>query len=554
MGTMQCDDMPAKTAYRFTPTQDWFSFNIETWSKLFALVTTASPRVLEIGSWEGRSAVFLLDELCKDGGSIVCIDHFDLHDTSAGRERYATILHNLSLTGKPFRVMDEFSFPALMRLLEEEMSAKEPGFDWVYVDGSHEADDTLLDGELAWRLAKKGAIFIFDDYKWNVQPVDGIHHPKRGIDAFLSLHKDEYEVLSSADQYQVVLRKLSDMRIGFLAKGHARGQDCPQLNDALGSGVNVALTVDAAYAMPAAVCMRAVVDHTPGRLTFYVVDCGLADDDKRKIEASVSSAENTNVTVLFISLPDKALAATAEPQMNAVWAKLDMLRVLPVERVLYLDADVLPRADVRPLWEIDLQGKTLGACVDVGHPNGHADIEKGPYFNAGVLMVDLARARRSVDALPRLADLLKNAKFRDQDVLNAHFKADWLPLDLRWNAQGLGTYAEHPSEDRRSLDIASMTQQPQIVHFTGPINPTLVDVLNPWVQPCTSKPWGFVGAPGHPFAPEWWKVLDKTAWAGYATSEEHKERREKAMNNALEVAGAAFIKKVISLQSNMFDY
>jgi predicted O-methyltransferase YrrM len=150
--------------YAFTPTQDWFSFHIETWTSLLHYVQSTRPRALEIGSWEGRSAVFLLTNLCQTEGEVVCIDHFDLLDTPAGCERLRKVNHNLALAGGQYRIIDEFSVPALMKLLEEEILAADPGFDWIYVDGSHEADDTFLDGELAWRLARKGAIFIFDDY------------------------------------------------------------------------------------------------------------------------------------------------------------------------------------------------------------------------------------------------------------------------------------------------------------------------------------------------------------------------------------------------------
>jgi predicted O-methyltransferase YrrM len=154
----------ASKEYDFTPTQDWFSPNIETWTALIQQVKTTSPRALEIGTWEGRSAVFLLTNLCQTAGEVVCIDHFDLLETPAGRARFERLNRNLALTGGQFRIFDEFSVPALIKLLEEEMWATTPGFDWVYVDGSHEADDTFLDGELAWRLARKGAILIFDDY------------------------------------------------------------------------------------------------------------------------------------------------------------------------------------------------------------------------------------------------------------------------------------------------------------------------------------------------------------------------------------------------------
>jgi len=49
----------------------------------------------------------------------------------------------------------------------------------------------MLDGELAWRLARKYAIIVFDDYHLDRGPEDSIHHPKRGIDAFLLLHQGD---------------------------------------------------------------------------------------------------------------------------------------------------------------------------------------------------------------------------------------------------------------------------------------------------------------------------------------------------------------------------
>jgi hypothetical protein len=113
--------------YRFTETQNWFSGNIPLWTSFMPLASTSNPRILEIGSWEGRSATFLLTSpLCANGGSIVCIDHFDLFATQAGKERHEKILHNLSLTGRPFRVIEKFSVPGLMTLLEEATKGEIP--------------------------------------------------------------------------------------------------------------------------------------------------------------------------------------------------------------------------------------------------------------------------------------------------------------------------------------------------------------------------------------------------------------------------------------------
>jgi hypothetical protein len=515
-----------KPQFTYTHTQDWFSHNIDNWKSLFPLVQCPNPRVLEIGSWEGRSGVFLLTHLCSDGGEIVCIDHFDLLGTPAGRERHVKVTHNLTLTGRPFRIMDEFSVPALMILLEEEISATTPGFDWIYIDGSHEADDTFLDGELAWRLARKGAIVIFDDYNWDKEPKDSLHHPKRGIDAFMALHEGEYERLSSPLHYQMILRKTSDMRIGFLVKQRAERDAY-----AFGYGIHLVLALDTQYAMPAAVTIRSAIENTPGRVTVYVIDCGISEESKGKLKSSIP--KDSDSTLVFLGLPTNSVAA----DMGAVWAKVDMLGLLPVERALYLDSDVLVRADLRQLWETDLKGKMFGAVTDVGYPQGHEDIARQPYFNAGVLLMDLAKMRDRIEDVNKLAREMREAKFRDQDCLNIHFWDEWMPLHLQWNAQGLGTYALLSSKDRGLLSLEDMSN-PHIVHFTGPVNPGLVDVLNPYLQPCTAKPWGYNGAPGHPYAEEWWAVQDKTAWSGMRTSDVYQrlcgERKEEAIQTAIQ--------------------
>ena len=71
--------------------------------------------------------------------------------------------------------------------------------------------------------------------------------------------------------------------------------------------------------------------------------------------------------------------------------------------------------------------------------------------------------RRQIGLLPIatpfraiLANELLDSRYKDQDALNVHFRDQWHPLDLKWNAQGLGTYADSPSLDRDTLDLEGM--------------------------------------------------------------------------------------------------
>ncbi|KAL1659986.1 glycosyltransferase family 8 protein [Schizophyllum commune] len=514
--------------YDFTPTQDWFSGNVERWRGLFPLVTASAPRVLEIGTWEGRSSVFLLEELCKDAGELVTIDHYDLLQTEAGRARRTRVEHNLRLAGGRSRIIEAFSVPGLMAVLrdETEAAAAAVGFDWLYVDGSHRADDTFLDGELVWRLARKGAIIIFDDYRWPAESPGSMLHPRRGIDAFLELHAGEFERLSGEGDYQMIVQKKTEMRIGW---AYTEGASAT-IEGALDYGINLAFAVDSAYAMPATVAISSALRalSSGARCTVYVLDCGMSKEDKEKISAVIDKDRSERTSIVFLEPAEDDLCRTLN---SATWAKLDVVRRVPAERVLYLDADVLVLGDLAELWNTNLQGKAIGAAPDVGYPKGHpgADLTKmhsnqaslpddssremgvqdttdsPTYFNAGVLLMDLAKMRSSAADIARLAQSASDLHFKDQDVLNMHFAGDWAELSLKYNAQGLGTYADIATSERVRLDLDEMRHSPIIVHYTGPVHPSLVKVLNPWVQPYTAKPWGYAGAPGHPFADTWWQ-------------------------------------------------
>ncbi|KAF7292881.1 hypothetical protein MIND_01187100 [Mycena indigotica] len=530
--------MEPQAAYEFTPTQDWFSFNKTIWAPFIADLRTKvahSPRALEIGSWEGRSAVYLLETLCNKAHSeVVCVDHFDLHRSAEGKERYRKIMHNLAIPGFPFRVVDEFSTVGLYRLLEEEVENPKGGYDFVYIDGSHEADDTFLDAELAWRLARQDALVIFDDYEWTTEPQESMHHPKRGIDAFLLLHDGQYEVLHRG--YQIIIRKTVEMRIGFLTKK----SDIADIHQS--APINVVFCTDSKYAMPTTVALASLVQTaTSQRISAYVVDLGLAERDKERIK-SVLPATN-HVTLSFITLRrgSKGLG-------DGAWAKVDALSQLPVERALFLDSDILVREDIAELWKVDLKGKTLAAARDIGFPLGHTEVPHQAYFNAGVLLVDMNRMRSQLD---HFLDYVVNkppTAYKDQDALNVFFHHDWLEIPVEWNATGLGTYATKKDAERvvvwKHDELDKLHTTAKIVHFSGPVHPSMASVLDEYNQPWTSKPWGFAGAPGHPFVSEWRKVLETTAWKDWFGSEEHRDEVDSAEKRAVEKGLEVFKAKV----------
>ena len=203
---------------------------------------------------------------------------------------------------------------------------------------------------------------------------------------------------------------------------------------------------DSAYAMPVTVAIRSAIEKALGKkITFYLIDCGLKEQDKRKIVKSIPLSCEETVTLLFCSLPEGSRGNT-----ELTREKMDMLlvpSVLPVEHVLLLDADVHILRDLTDLWSTDLEDKLLGAAGDIGHPFGHPGLPKDEqgrnYFTAGVLLLNLAGIREQLPAFTKMMQERKDTNYKDQDVLNVFFGVEdrgWYEFGIERNAGGVGGY------------------------------------------------------------------------------------------------------------------
>ena len=67
---------------------------------------------------------------------------------------------------------------------------------------------------------------------------------------------------------------------------------------------------------------------------------------------------------------------------------------------------------------------------------------------------------------------------------------------------------------------------------------------NVGMQPWTAKPWGYAGAPGHPFAEEWWAVLEQTPWRGWRETEAYRAANKATKERAIDAAVIEFRKRV----------
>jgi len=169
-----------------TFSSDWAGNHFFSWAELLHPLRERPVRILEIGSWEGRSALFFLNYLPLS--RITCVDPFD-----------GNIEHHINPYFAALALKSEAQFEANLAAFADrvekikgssttvlpELGISGRRFDLAYIDGSHMAADVYRDAALTWALMAPGALVLFDDYEWDGMD-DELERPKLGIDAFLA--------------------------------------------------------------------------------------------------------------------------------------------------------------------------------------------------------------------------------------------------------------------------------------------------------------------------------------------------------------------------------
>jgi len=205
--------------YQFS--EDWFSGNVPIWTYyLSRYVNMPEIKALEIGSWEGMSTCYLLDNiLTHDTARLTCLDiwspqpvpaialdekdvrYFSTYDRNYFKSVEDRFDANINKTKAQYKVKKMVGLSQnLVRLLPLNY------YDFIHIDGSHIASDVLGDAVLAWGCLVVGGIMIFDDYYFTFS-TPGLN-TKIGIDGFLTAFKHKIKILHEG--VQIIIEKMSD--------------------------------------------------------------------------------------------------------------------------------------------------------------------------------------------------------------------------------------------------------------------------------------------------------------------------------------------------------
>lgn len=149
-----------------------------------------------------------------------------------------------------------------------------------------------------------------------------------------------------------------------------------------------------------------------------------------------------------------------------------------LEKVLYLDSDLIVCDDIRDLWETDVSRHFLAAVIDP-YSDNHVNLgfrEDERCFNAGVLLVNLTKWREA-NLVPQFVRYVEDhsaiLRYHDQCTLNAVLRGQVLLLPYRWNFAARNADLPASAFGIAKQDFLKLRAKPSIVHYTTSVKPWL---------------------------------------------------------------------------------
>ena len=189
---------------------DYFSINAYYWKSIINK-NFNDFSYMEIGSWEGNSALFILNNFKTK--KVFCVDIWDKHNNEfkdrdkeldVFDKRQKLLFENFKFNMEEFK--ERFSF--FNNTSDNFFVSNKEKFDIIYVDGWHEAPQVYKDINNSWNFLNINGIIICDDYFYgNITNNSDNNLPANAINKFIKEKKDKIEIIC-VNNTQIFIKKI----------------------------------------------------------------------------------------------------------------------------------------------------------------------------------------------------------------------------------------------------------------------------------------------------------------------------------------------------------
>jgi len=242
--------------------------------------------------------------------------------------------------------------------------------------------------------------------------------------------------------------------------------------------IHIACAADESYLPHAAAMLHSLRSaNVDAEITIHFLTGPELGQDMRSLLMDYS--QSLGLQLEYLDVPQEWLTGlpTRGYLSSIVWYRIFLAKLLPqLDRVLFLDCDLIVQTEITSLWNIELGEHLFAAVTNVVEENkGHRAAElglpgPGDYFNAGIGLWNLA-AMRNIQFWDEVTCFAKAHSERllwlEQDAINSLYWQKRLPIHPRWNFQNGMFYKIWGIQFIDEEELKEATGNPAIIHFEG---------------------------------------------------------------------------------------
>ena len=252
--------------------------------------------------------------------------------------------------------------------------------------------------------------------------------------------------------------------------------------------MNVLYQSDNNYAiyMGVSICSLLENNKAANDIQVYIIDDGIAEENKSKIENMVEKYKRqvlfvSGESVLGNSEISETFSYTGMRKNSHSYLKMFFERLMPdiTGRMIYIDCDTAIEGDISELEYIDMYDKTIGMVLDSLIIDSKQSVglnKEDNYYNSGVILIDIDKWRER-ECSRRIMEHIKNVRTYgtvDQDVLNIELKDEIVTLPIKYNLQPIhlvypyklySNVYKHCEKYYEQEEIEEAVKKPAIIHY-----------------------------------------------------------------------------------------
>lgn len=236
------------------------------------------------------------------------------------------------------------------------------------------------------------------------------------------------------------------------------------MSTSVSNRMNIAFAINEKYADHAAVTMSSIAEHnTKSDISFYILSSDISMPVRERIKTLEQRYES--ISIIFIDVDrtrfNKLGLIIQYTSIETYYRFLLADLLIDVDKLLYLDADILVVGDISALWSKAIDELYCAGVedknIDVAHKKKLGIPESQPYINTGVLLLNLEKIRKNflTEKLFTFASHNRNTPYQDQDAINVVLGGSAIVLPDTYNYMVWGD-----KDDIKRDDV-------KIVHLTG---------------------------------------------------------------------------------------